>query len=81
MTSSAQACKAAQCRPGPPGLGVGSVPSLFGYEDMNTLSSRANDLTKSWEDCRGEAQSFKLFRAVGVSNVLLLTSPSSAADT
>lgn len=71
MTSSAQACKAAQCRTGPPGLGVGSVPSLFGYEDMNTLSRRANDLTRSWEDCRGEEQSFKLFRAVGVSNVLL----------
>lgn len=71
VTSSAQACRAAQCRPGPPGLGVGSVPSLFGYEDMNTLSSRANDLTKSWEGCRGEAQSFRLFRAVGVSNVLL----------
>lgn len=70
VTSSAHACRAAQCRPGPPGLGVGSVPSLFGYEDMNTLSRRANDLTKSWEDCRGEAQSLKLFRAVGVSNVL-----------
>lgn len=50
VTSSAQACRAAQCRPGPPGLGVGSAPSLFGYEDMNTLSSRASDLTKSWED-------------------------------
>lgn len=50
VTSSAQACRAAQCRPGPPGLGMGSAPSLFGYEDMNTLSSRASDLTKSWED-------------------------------
>lgn len=50
MTSSAQACKAVQCRPGPPGLGVGSAPSLFGYEDMKTPSSRASDLTKSWKD-------------------------------